>query len=234
MVLFFYLFSFYIYASELGDHVLNGNLTEINRFIENQDYYWKFKNGFFMLNKNELRLLRNTIFAKYGYIFNSPDLQKHFSQCNWYNGIKTNVDAYLTEVDKENIRIIQRIEAWYPKLEHEDLIGYWIQMLDIKRDPVETETNIENHSFLIFYPNGTFYLFYINVGEAYGVWDLENDKLIMGYMVNDDDYIELFSNYFETIQNLEFKYSQEFRERYLTCNFGKSNGNWLKISNTSN
>ena len=35
-------------------------------------------------NPRHLRLLRNTIYARYGYVFSSPDLKKYFSQFEWY------------------------------------------------------------------------------------------------------------------------------------------------------
>jgi hypothetical protein len=38
-----------------------------------------------------LRFIRNTIYARHGYAFNSIDLQEHFLRFNWYNGIKNNV-----------------------------------------------------------------------------------------------------------------------------------------------
>lgn len=35
-------------------------------------------------SKEELRWIRNYLFAKYGYVFKSKDLQSFFEQCNWY------------------------------------------------------------------------------------------------------------------------------------------------------
>lgn len=35
-------------------------------------------------SKKELRLLRNTIYAQYGYKFNAPDLMEYFNQFSWY------------------------------------------------------------------------------------------------------------------------------------------------------
>lgn len=42
------------------------------------------------LDKKELRILRNTIFAWYGYSFNSADLNDFFSQFDWYNPYHSN------------------------------------------------------------------------------------------------------------------------------------------------
>jgi hypothetical protein len=66
------------------------------------------------LSKEELRILRNTIYAKYGLKFNSSDLSEHFSKFSWYFGTKNNVENELSEIDKENIALIQKIETNYP------------------------------------------------------------------------------------------------------------------------
>lgn len=63
-----------------------------------------------LLNIPELRLLRNSIYAKYGYIFSSGDLKKHFEQFDWYKPRSKNVDDYLSELDKRNIEKIKMFE----------------------------------------------------------------------------------------------------------------------------
>lgn len=62
------------------------------------------------LNLDELRKLRNTIFAKHGYCFKSQDLQKHFSRFQWYQCKYKNVDSFLTKLDKKNIKFVQSQE----------------------------------------------------------------------------------------------------------------------------
>jgi len=62
------------------------------------------------LTKEELRILRNTIYAKYGYIFQSKELSKHFSRFVWYKPQFSNVDKRLNEYDKKIIEIIREIE----------------------------------------------------------------------------------------------------------------------------
>ncbi|MDR0447275.1 MAG: YARHG domain-containing protein [Treponema sp.] len=69
-----------------------------------------------VLNKEELRLLRNTIYAKHGMIFQSDDLTIHFRQFGWYNPKSRNVEALLTEIDKTNIGKIQVFENAKPNL----------------------------------------------------------------------------------------------------------------------
>ena len=59
---------------------------------------------------SELRLMRNEIFARYGYIFKSEDLARHFSNKKWYQPTESNVDAMLTPTDKKNIERILQFE----------------------------------------------------------------------------------------------------------------------------
>jgi hypothetical protein len=61
------------------------------------------------LSGRDLRLLRNTIFARYGLMFKSEDLKNIFSQSG-FNLIYTDVSAVLTEIDKINIANILKAE----------------------------------------------------------------------------------------------------------------------------
>ena len=63
-----------------------------------------------LLSKQELWILRNTIFARYGYIFQSTILTDVFSEYDWYKPEYTNVDDFLTETDKINIDHIKQYE----------------------------------------------------------------------------------------------------------------------------
>ena len=58
----------------------------------------------------ELRIIRNEIFARKGYIFNSEDLRTHFSTFDWYEPKYANVDSLLTELDKKNIQNLLELE----------------------------------------------------------------------------------------------------------------------------
>lgn len=65
---------------------------------------------FDLLPKKNLRILRNCIFAKYGYTFKSADLQKVFSQQEWYKPTSGKVDDKLTDNDKIIIDYILSLE----------------------------------------------------------------------------------------------------------------------------
>ena len=58
----------------------------------------------------DLRLLRNAIFAKHGYIFSNPKLYKYFQKYQWYFPTSNNVYDELTITEKRNVQIIKNHE----------------------------------------------------------------------------------------------------------------------------
>lgn len=62
----------------------------------------------------DLRLMRNAIFAKHGYIFKSDDLREYFSAFSWYTPQRADVTPYLSAIEKENIDFIQKFEGSKP------------------------------------------------------------------------------------------------------------------------
>ena len=74
--------------------VLNGNTTVLNNY-----------------NSSELKILRNTIYAKNHYLFKDKDLLNYFNQKSWYKGyIKDQNKINLTENEMKFIDIIKRKE----------------------------------------------------------------------------------------------------------------------------
>jgi|LSQX01.3.fsa_nt_gb hypothetical protein len=65
------------------------------------------------MTSENLRLLRNEIFARHGYIFKSQELTDYFSKFDWYkpNITSDQVDKKLTETDIYNITLIKSIES---------------------------------------------------------------------------------------------------------------------------
>jgi hypothetical protein len=99
-----------------------------------------------VLNKEELRLLRNTIYAKHGMIFQSDDLKTHFQHFSWYRPISSNVEARLTEVDKDNIKDIQIFENARPNpnLNKKDLVRSWLYYFPVPDWSPEIIINNDN------------------------------------------------------------------------------------------
>jgi hypothetical protein len=178
--------------------IYTGNLSRINEILEDPFFHYgweRWDNGFLIFTQTELRLLRNTIYAKYGYKFNTPDMQRHFSQFIWYNGTKTNIEAELTDIERQYVSIIQRIEANYPSASNE-VIGYWLDLPD--GDWWEINPRLycyqeKNKRDLIIYPNGTFYLLYKQIEAVkagtlvrtfvyIGVWSFRNNEFCVSYL----------------------------------------------------
>ena len=114
------------------------------------------------LTKDGLRVLRNAIYAKYGYRFNSNDLSGYFMQFSWYKAEFINVDDRLTEIDKRNISLIQLVENNYSK-NYNDFIGNYG---DVKPGIPHGLSN-EGPNRLYIYPNGIFQ----SVWSRYFGWD---------------------------------------------------------------
>ena len=62
------------------------------------------------LSKSNLRLLRNEIYARHGYIFNSKDLKDYFSSQNWYQARYGDVSSMLSNIELKNIELIKSVE----------------------------------------------------------------------------------------------------------------------------
>ena len=58
----------------------------------------------------ELRLLRNTIYARRGRAFRSKDLQNYFGATEWYSVNAEFKESMVTHTDRVNIRLIKSIE----------------------------------------------------------------------------------------------------------------------------
>ena len=56
--------------------------------------------------------MRNEIFARYGYIFKEGgEMEKYFKSQDWYTPEHKNVNDFLTEIEKENLKLIREVEA---------------------------------------------------------------------------------------------------------------------------
>ena len=90
----------------------SGNLTGRWQYtstqIVNEDMLMYFR------DKTQLRLMRNEIFARRGYIFLSPDLKTHFGKMSWYKPVSDNSKIHFSDLENLNINIIKKCETAYP------------------------------------------------------------------------------------------------------------------------
>lgn len=82
-----------------GSYVIAGSDT---KKLKNKD----LKN----LSARELTYARNEIFARHGYVFNSPELNKFFKKKNWYTP-DDSYDGKLSDVENKNIEFIKNYQA---------------------------------------------------------------------------------------------------------------------------
>ena len=62
------------------------------------------------LSAADLQYMRNEIYARHGYIFGDKKWKELFMPFDWYKPVHTNVDKFLTPVEKSNLKIIREWE----------------------------------------------------------------------------------------------------------------------------
>lgn len=92
----------FIFYPIYADKIKSGEIVTLSLFGDPSRY-----------SKDELRLKRNTIYARHGYAFSSSDLTEYFSQFEWYipNPNLTMEDIELSEWEKEYVEEIIRLES---------------------------------------------------------------------------------------------------------------------------
>ncbi|MEE8435577.1 MAG: ankyrin repeat domain-containing protein [bacterium] len=90
-------------GQQVAQQILNGRIDALKNLFNRQDFQ--------KLSFDQLRVVRNTIFAQYGYPFKSFDLQQHFATFSWYRrGERSFALGRLNETDRINIAMIKALE----------------------------------------------------------------------------------------------------------------------------
>lgn len=96
----------------------NGKIEKLTD-IEKNEYQRRYKivslkyltqNALNRYTKEELRIMRNEIFAAHGYIFKTKKIREYFLMQEWYIPKYENVDSLLTHIEKVNISNIKKME----------------------------------------------------------------------------------------------------------------------------
>ncbi len=69
-------------------------------------------------DKPTLRLMRNFILARRGYVFQSKDLKEYFEKEPWYRPAESNDDVQLSLLERLNIELIKYREATFDDIVH--------------------------------------------------------------------------------------------------------------------
>jgi hypothetical protein len=62
--------------------------------------------------KQELRIMRNAIYARHGYSFKMKDMREHFDHEDWYMPLHTDIRKDLTTIEVKNAELIKRYEKY--------------------------------------------------------------------------------------------------------------------------
>jgi YARHG domain len=90
--------------------------TQTETYFDDKDRYelsLSIKSGSYFTNKTkqELKIMRNMIFANYGQLFQpNGEMDKYFRQQKWYTPFQKDVSGCLTEIEKRNIETVLRLE----------------------------------------------------------------------------------------------------------------------------
>jgi hypothetical protein len=82
----------------------------------NTPYLWN-------IPREQLRLMRNEILARHGYVFQSKDLRDYFSKKWWYKPAANNSAVKLNVIEQTNVELIKSEEAVEPGLHPADVAG---------------------------------------------------------------------------------------------------------------
>lgn len=64
------------------------------------------------LTADEMKTMRNEIYARHGYIFQNKEMLAHFSKMPWYKPAHADVREMLTPLEKKNIALIKEMEKY--------------------------------------------------------------------------------------------------------------------------
>jgi len=99
------------YGGEPGDvwHKLkdissNGRWEFLSREIVSSNILWMYPSGM-------IRIMRNEIFARHGYVFNSTDLKEYFGKQPWYKPLNNNAAVKLSAIETLNSEILKANET---------------------------------------------------------------------------------------------------------------------------
>jgi hypothetical protein len=106
------------------------------------------------ISPKELRLIRNEIFARYGYRFKDSELQTYFAKQNWYKPLFDDVDQFLTPLERANIKFIQEKEKTNPNISDEKQFQIFLEKLErsemLERYLEEQEQNSWGSKMLLY------------------------------------------------------------------------------------
>lgn len=144
-----------------------------------------------------LRIARNEIFAKHGYIFETEDLKEFFSYKDWYQGtVKASDwdDSVLNEYEKKNLELISQFEKKEEKA------------LDITEE--ENSTKLTDGEFTITLPS-------VWNEDNYYVIKAEEESGIYYYFISKNNAKYGFGGHVFTLTKSTQEQSSDFSDNFV-------------------
>ena len=106
------------------------------------------------VDADKLKIARNEIFARHGYIFNDEELNQYFNSTSWYQGTvrsdQFNMDWVLNDFEKKNVELISLVENSGRKssaqtgetLSDADVVGGYANITEIAENLIENHADI--------------------------------------------------------------------------------------------
>lgn len=82
----------------------NGRWAFLSNAIVPNNTMWRYPSGL-------IRIMRNEIYARRGYVFNSADLKAYFSKQPWYKPLNNNAAVKLNAIEELNVELLKANET---------------------------------------------------------------------------------------------------------------------------
>ena len=98
-----------VWVSKQYTHIESASLLFdlLGKDARNYDFT---ENDLATLSAKDLTYLRNSVYAKHGYVFKSQELNDYFSQFVWYHPDSSVTDAVLNNTEKTNVEFIKNYQ----------------------------------------------------------------------------------------------------------------------------
>jgi len=153
-----------------------------------------------------LKIMRNEIYARYGYKFKTKDMIDYFGTKEWYTPQYDDVSQKLTEIERINVALIQELEknADTPNAQQQtkkmtdkefsDLLLNIIYQLPVSVMPNYLKTEEQRREVITEYTgndyvNPTTFSYYQRYDEGYDLWEM------VGYLNEDNCNVLLIVQY---------------------------------------
>lgn len=97
--------------------VVNSSGSEVNSPVSNVQSRFPFTGTRLLsisdlsgLSKQDLKIMRNEIFARHGYIFKTPDMKSYFATQSWYHAQYDDVTSMLSNIEQRNVALVKKYE----------------------------------------------------------------------------------------------------------------------------